>query len=154
MKSLFFLFSIVIMTSMTFINNVSQTEAKPDRTIPIPNIEFEIKFTGTINALPTLLVNGTPVTSSVGSLGNDRWCAYVDGPSNVGIFNFISNKCYMLKGTGIVAKQILCITFKPSYNYQTDMPSIEFNTVTEQFKIVNKGSNCSLEINSKYVCCK
>ena len=148
MKSLFFLFSFVIMTSMTFVNNVSPTNAIHDRIIPIPNIEFDIQFMGTTTGTPTLIVNGTQVASSTAP---NYWSAYVDGPSNFGIFDFKSNKCYTLKGIGGV--QTLCVKFSPNYKYGTDAPTIQYN-VNKTFTIINNGQNCTLNIgNSNKICC-
>ncbi len=149
MKSLFFLFSFAIMTSMTFVNNVSSTDAVHDRITPIPNVEFDIQFIGTTTGTPTLLVNSTPVASSTSP---NYWSAYVDGPSNFGIFDFKSNQCYTLKGIG--GTQNLCVTISPTYKYGTDAPTIQYNVNTKIFTIVNSGKNCTLKItNSNKICC-
>ena len=148
MKSLFFLFSFAIITSMTFKNNVSPTNAIHDRTTPIPNVEFDIQFIGTTTGTPTLLVNGTQVASSTSP---NYWSAYVDGPSNFGIFDFKSNQCYTLKGIG--GTQNLCVTFSPSYNPPVDHPLVKYNVTTKTFTI-SGGQNCTLTIsNSNKICC-
>lgn len=148
MKSIIILLSFALLTGMTFKNNAIAKHAVSNTKNVIPNIEFDIQFVGTTTGspTPTLLVNGSKVTSSV---GGNYWSSFVDEANSYGLYNFKSNTCYTLKGVGGV--QNLCVTFNPNYRH-ANAPTIEYNITSKTFKINNLGSNCTLKVGNT-ICC-
>lgn len=149
MKSFIFLLSFALLSAMTFKNSGASSDPMPVSKAPIPNIEFDIQFVGTVTGTPVLNVNGTPTASSAAP---KYWSAFVDEANSFGKYNFLSNKCYTLKGVG--GTQNLCVTFSPNYKpiVATDYPQIQYNVSSKTFTISNAGTNCTLKV-SNQICC-
>lgn len=147
MKSLIFLLSFALLSAMTFKNKSVVIDPMPVIEAPIPNIEFDIQFIGTVTGTPTLSVNGFQVASSAAP---KYWSAFVDEANSYGLYNFKPNKCYTIKGNGGIKG--LCITFNSNYKLG-DAPTIEYNVVPQTFKITNPGRNCTVQLVSQSIMC-